>query len=137
MVSVSLHTQLVTLAETIQAVRCGQQGAVVKILVARRGPSRGDGLGPETRCRWLRGRPECGRCFGKRTGRVGETLLLGAEISWLSRFGSKFPLDHRHNLWVIRLRAGSKPSDDRAAAVDKEFLEVPADLAGPFGLGIE
>ena len=34
--SVSLHTQLVTLAETIQAVRCGQRGAVVKILVGGR-----------------------------------------------------------------------------------------------------
>ena len=31
--SVSLHTQLVTLTETIQAVRRGQRGAVVKILV--------------------------------------------------------------------------------------------------------
>jgi len=34
--SVSLHTQLVTLTETIQAVRRGQRGAVVKILVGGR-----------------------------------------------------------------------------------------------------
>ncbi len=35
--SVSLHTQLVTLTETIKAVRSGQRGAVVKILVGGRG----------------------------------------------------------------------------------------------------
>ena len=34
--SVSLHTQLVTLAETIQAVRRGERGAAVKILVGGR-----------------------------------------------------------------------------------------------------
>lgn len=45
----------------------------------------------------------------------------------------QFPFDDRDDLWSIRLRAGAKPSDDRAVAVAQEFLEVPADLAGPLG----
>jgi hypothetical protein len=49
----------------------------------------------------------------------------------------QFPFDDRHHRRIIRLRTGPKPSDDRAVAVDQEFLEVPAYLAGPFRLRVQ
>src|SRR5262245_58549325 len=68
------------------------------------------------------------------TFRVARVLLYSLRRAARTLFQRL--LNRLRHLFALRFFLGRKTGDDLSVAIDQEFVEVPADVAGEFGIGL-
>src|SRR5215510_10036061 len=68
------------------------------------------------------------------TFRVARVLLCSLRRAARTLFQRL--LNRLRHLFALRFFLGCKAGDDLSVAVDQEFVEVPTDVAGEFGVGL-